>query len=495
MSADFYQHAQTMIDILAQTSPQNTYQMKRVFELSALLVQPEAHDFWLKLEQFPFKDIDSRVMVSLLSTPLDSAIVNKSPVNWLEAVKMPAPPFHRTTYETAFIANHKHKLSLAPLFLLSPYLHRLIPEPQDAQEREKRPDRCHNFQIQCLDNLEQKGIAGETQMVWEPLTDQPLPLREIALALNSPHLSRWLNTFEWEDESGLETTLLSLLSSVAHLHYERAAASYGKEKPSATKWFNVFNTLLSKVEESSVDEVNLLHKFSFPHSNQSECTVAQVIFQILDNEQGLCQRERVARAKKGPAHKVKREDLGPEIQNVGKQVLKHIFSKSLRKLSHEQQQQVVKDVVHTITDNPLAWNNHLQPQCLFLMEAAPVSLRNTVKQEILSTTAKCRSKNKEEPRNGFYLFDSSPMYKGILTVEETKTILEKEVAASISQDKRIWPLVLLMHMCPPQLHEGIKTIIHHIQSSPKHHSELRLELAALIVRVDLPTGKAPKRKM
>ena len=494
MSSDFNQHTQTMIDVLAQTSPQDTHQMRRVFELSALIVQPDAHDFWLRLEQFPFEDLEPRVMVSLLSTPLDAEIVNKSPINWSQSVNLPAPRLHQNT-EEPFIASHKHKLSLAPLFLLSPYLQRFIPEPQDAQEREKRPHRCRNFQTQCLDHLEQQGVSGETQMVWEPLTHEPLFLREIALALNSPHLVRWLDTFKWKDEQSLETTLLSLLSSITYLHHERAVAAYGKEKPSANEWFNIFNTLLLKVKSGSVDEVNLLHKYSLPHSNETKLSVAQVIFKILENEQGLCQRERVARAKKGPAHKVKQEDLGPEIENIGKQVLKDIFSKSLRKLSQEQQQQVVKDAVHTITANPLAWNSHLHPHCVFLMEAAPESLRDTVKREILQTKANCRSRGRDEPRNGFYLFDCSPIYKGILTVEEAKSILEKEVNASIRQDKRIWPLVLLMHMSPPQLQEGIQSIIQHIQSSPKHHSELHLEMAAMIARVDLPTEKAPKRKM
>lgn len=498
MSSDFSQHAQTMIEILTRTSPQDTYQMKRVFELSALLMQPDAQDFWVQFEQFPFQDIESRVLVSLLSTPLDAAIVNKSPINWSEAVNLPAPRIGNLTDERAFIVNHKHNVSLAPLFFLSSYLQSCIPEPQDLKNRERHSQHCRNFQMQCLDDLEKKGVTGETQMYWEPFAKQSLTLREIALGLNSPHILRWLENFEWKDEKSLETTMLMLLSSTVHLDREKMVAGFsglGEKKPSLSLWFDVFNKIMSKVQKSGFDEVNLLQEVSLSCSNDTQLTIAQIIFQVLEKERGYCHAERIALAKKSPSHKVKQEDLGPEIKNSGKQVLKNIFKKSLRRLSCEQQEQVVKDVLHTITNNPYPGNAHLWCQCEFLMEAAPVSLRNTIKQQMLNTTSMVGSKENPQPRNGFYLFNSSPIYKGILTVEETRTILEKEVAASISQDKKISPLVLLMHMCPPQLHEGIKTIIQHIQSSPKSHSELRLELAAMIERIELPTQEAPKRKM
>ena len=495
MSDDFSHHAQALIEILARTDPQDTRQMKRVFELSALLVQPDTADFWSQLENFPFEQIEPRVLLSLLSTPLDAEIVNRSPVDWTVAVNLPAPRLKRADDERAFFANHNHKLSLAPLFLVSSHLQQCVPAPEEAPERARHPQRCQDFQIQCLNNLESKGITGETLMYWEPLTEQQLPLREIALALNSPHLSRWLNTFQWKDEESLETTMLSLLSSLKCLHVEKMVSTWGKEKPSVAKWFNVFNTLLAQVENSTVAEVNLLRKVNLPYSGNTQLSVAQIMFQILMKEREYCQVERVEQAKKGPHHKVKPEDLGPEIKNSGSQVLKDIFVKSLHRLSHEQQQQVVKDVVHTITADPHAWNRHLHPHCVFLMEAAPASLRDTVKHELLHTTAPAGSKGQNETRNGFYLFNADPVFKGVFTPDECKTILEKEIKNCMGREKKIWPLVLLLHTSPPLVHEGIETIIKHIQSSNQSDKELRLELAALIARVDLPAHQAPKRKM
>lgn len=493
MSEIHSDHLHSIMTVLSQPT-KDTAQMKRVFELSALLLQPEHKDFASEFAQFPFHEIEPRILLSLLCTPLNPEIVAKASIDWTQAVSIPAAKMHGA-HDEAFRANHQHKLSLAGLFLLDLYLEIHLPKSENHADHKNHSMRCQTFQEQCLNFLETQQSIGNVNIHWEPLSANPLPIKEVALALYSPHLKRWLNDFSWENHTDFETTLLSMVSSELHFQEKRARTTYGQEKPDINTWLHIFNTILERAE-SSINSVDLLRSFSLPHSQNTQLTVAQIIFKLLETERSFSHSERVIRAKNHPQHKVQESDLGPEIENPGKQILKNIFATSLQKLSFEQQKSVVKDVLHTITENPRGFYQNLRPHCEFLMEASPASLRETVKHEMLQTKARCSLQRVEGPRKGFYLFNGSPIYQGILTVDESKGILEKEVRSSGSGQKEIWPLVMLIHMSQPHLHHGIANIIKCIQSSgnkPLNH--LNVELATLIARVDMKAQDAPKRKM
>lgn len=487
-------HLYSLMTVLAHTNAKDAKQMRRVFELSALLLQPKGKSFWNQFAKFPFHEIEPCGLVSVLSNPLDAEIVMKAPIDWLTPVSVPSMKTHGVEQQYPFKVNSQHTVSLAGLFLLDTHLQYSTPKSEDHAEHNLHEQRCLNFQRQCLDVLEASASVGNAQIHWGPMGTQCMSIKDVALAVNSPHVVRWLNDFSWKTGEELEATLLSVLSSSVHFGEHRSRATYGKEKPQISQWLDVFNTILEKAEKGAVQHVDLLRKITLPHSKNTSFTVAQIIFKILEEERGLSRSERLIRAKSNPQHKVKESDLGPEIENSGKYILKNIFKNSLHQLPLEQQQQVVKDVLHTITEDPRGLYHHLRTHCASLMEAAPVSLRETVKREMLNNTAIYRARNTDENRNGLYLFDGLPIYKGILTREEAKCALEREANVMLAS-KEIWPLVLLMHVGPPQMQIGISNIIKIFQSSPANNSQLRLELAALVARVEMGSNDAPKRKM
>lgn len=497
-------HINNLLTVLTNTNSENTNQMRYVFELGALLMQYSERGVKEKINAFPFNCIQPYTLVSMLSTQFNAELLTQAPINWTTSVSIPPISAHGRDKETPFWINHNHQVSLAPLFLLDLHLSHAVPASEDHLLRTNHEKKCRQFQEQCLNILEDKGIlGGDAPVRWGALGDGLYSLKEIAVAVNSPLAPRWLNTFEWHNSHDRETTLLSLLSSLSHLKRERLTTTYGQEKRSIGEWFDMFNTLLEKMSAGSL-EVDLLRTVSLPHSNNHEFTVAQMIFMILEEERICSNSERVNRAKVSPQHKVKQSDLGPAIENSGKKVLKDILTKSLNNMSVIDQEKVVKDVLDIITADPASHIQTVRQHCIFLMEAAPHKLREVVKKEMLNTSSVVRSKfsvspihAQTSPRNGFYFFNSNPIYQNILTVNEAQKILEKEVdtIACTQKKENVWPLLQLMHMCPPQLHSGIKNIIQFVQAGDWKHDNIRITLAAMTQNLEKDFEPTPKRKM
>lgn len=496
MSELLNDHAHNIVSIISRADKKNSKQMKRMFELSALLMEPTSKSFWKKFEKFRFEEIQPEILASLLAAPLDAQIITAAPLDWTTPVALPitselAP--HLRQEKRAFTINSHHQLSLAPLFFLDAYLLRVIPE--DRTNREHHIQMCREFQKNSLDVLDKDGALSEAQVHWGPLSSDLVTMRDVALAVNSPYLVNWLDRFKWNTSAEVETTLLSLLSAFTKISECRLMNSNPDRKKDVSQLFDVFNTLMEKIQASPVNLLDLLREISLPYADQ-KFTVAQMLFKFLEEERNWCEIERVERARTVRYQKLKQEDLGPVIENSGKALLQQMFTRSLLNLTLEQQRHVVKDVLHAITKDPNASYQHIRTHCAFLMAAVPDQLRETVKHEMLNNTTLCKTQRGEKRRNGFYFFNSDPLYKNILTIQESKSILEKELkSVSNSNKNEIWPFVLLMHMSSPSLHEGVKKIIKHIQSSPQWSNSLQVELATLFARVDMDIAPAPKRKM
>ena len=496
MSELLNDHAHNIVSIISRADPKNSKQMKRMFELSALLMEPTSKSFWKKFEKFPFEEIQPEILASLLVAPLNAQIATSSSLDWTTPVVLPVTSEFASSFKQEkrpFTINPHHQLSLAPLFFLDAYLLRVIPE--DRTNREHHIQMCREFQNKSLDILDKDGLYSETQVHWGPLSSDLVPMRDVALAVNSPYLVNWLDRFKWNTSAEVETTLLSLLSAFTKISECRLMNSNTDRKKDVPQLFDVFNTLMEKIQASPVHSLDLLREISLPHADQ-KFTVAQMLFKFLEEERNWCEIERVDRARTTSYQKVRQADLGPAVENSGKHLLQQMFTHSLLNLPLEQQRHVVKDILHTITENPNASYQHIRTHCAFLMAAVPDQLRETVKQAMLNNTALCKTQRGEKRRNGFYFFNSDPLYKNILTIQKSKSILEKELkSVSNSNKNEIWPFVLLMHMSSPSLHEGVKKIIKHIQSSPQWSNSLQVELATLFARVDMDIAPAPKRKM